>query len=92
MRYTEYLKQCISELELGAEYESDAKLVYLVRIQHLTERITHLHCPDAAAEETFSFPRPPRAVYVPAMQSEWDRINNALPESLRSDSECPTWP
>ncbi|KFA72947.1 hypothetical protein S40288_05080 [Stachybotrys chartarum IBT 40288] len=64
MRYTEYLKQCISELELGAEYESDAKLVYLVRIQHLTERITHLHCPDTAAEETFSLPRPPRAVYL----------------------------
>lgn len=41
MRYTRYVHACLLELERGRECESDAALVAMVRLQHLTERIQH---------------------------------------------------
>ena len=87
MRYTSYLSQCLNELEVTGEYDTDAKLVYLVRIQHLTERITQLHSPDTPPEDIFTPPPPPRSIYVPAIQGELDRIKASLPDILRSDSK-----
>lgn len=87
MRYTKYIQACLAALEQEQEYETDLRLVTLVRIQHLTERIAQLNSPDDAAEEVAGLPTAPISAYVSAFQSELDRIRNGLPHDLRNDSK-----
>ncbi|RYP66727.1 hypothetical protein DL770_008745 [Monosporascus sp. CRB-9-2] len=47
VRYPPYLSQCLRELEVNNEYESDLFLVNLVRIQHLTEQLIICHVNSA---------------------------------------------
>ncbi|KAH7156415.1 hypothetical protein EDB81DRAFT_646898 [Dactylonectria macrodidyma] len=85
MRYTKYIQECAQILEDEEEYETDVNLVHLVRIQHLTERISQLNSPDSPAEEVAGVPTAPMSAYVSAFQGELDRIRNALPEDLKKD-------
>ncbi|KAF4980152.1 hypothetical protein FZEAL_3771 [Fusarium zealandicum] len=85
MRYTKYIQECLGVLEREKEYETDVRLVYLVRIQHLTERISQLNSPDDPAEEVVGLPTAPLSAYVSAFQGELDRIRNGLPVSLKND-------
>jgi hypothetical protein len=87
MRYTKYIQACLAALEQEQEYETDSRLVTLVRIQHLTERIAQLNSPDDPAEEVAGLPTAPLSAYVSAFQSELDRIRNELPHDLRNDSK-----
>lgn len=87
MRYTKYIQACLAALEQEQEYETDLRLVTLVRIQHLTERIAQLNSPDDPAEEVAGLPTAPISAYVSAFQSELDRIRNGLPQDLRNDSK-----
>ncbi|KAM5355344.1 hypothetical protein ACJ41O_001990 [Fusarium nematophilum] len=85
MRYTKYIQECLGVLEREKEYETDVRLIYLVRIQHLTERISQLNCPDDPAEEVAGLPTAPLSAYVSAFQGELDRIRNNLPADLKND-------
>ncbi|KIL84462.1 hypothetical protein FAVG1_12252 [Fusarium avenaceum] len=85
MRYTKYIQACLAALEQDQEYDTDLRLITLVRIQHLTERIAQLNSPDDAAEEVAGLPTAPISAYVSAFQSELDRIRNELPHDLRND-------
>ncbi|KAH7001460.1 hypothetical protein EDB80DRAFT_722326 [Ilyonectria destructans] len=85
MRYTKYIQECVQVLEDENEYETDVNLVHLVRIQHLTERISLLNSPDSPAEEVVGVPTAPMSAYVSAFQGELDRIRNSLPANLKSD-------
>lgn len=87
MRYTRYIQQCLRELEEDKEHETDIRLAFLVRIQHLTERIAQLNSPDDPAEEVTGLPTAPLSAYVSAFQAELDRIHDGLPEDLKQDSE-----
>jgi hypothetical protein len=88
MRYTKYTQGCLSMLEQEREYETDVRLVALVRIQHLAERISQLNAPDEPTEEVVGFPTAPTSAYVSAFQTELDRIRNGLPLELQNDSKC----
>ncbi|KAF4467796.1 hypothetical protein FALBO_5331 [Fusarium albosuccineum] len=85
MRYTKYIQECLGVLEREKEYETDVRLVYLVRIQHLTERISQLNSPDDPAEEVVGLPTAPLSAYVSAFQGELDRIKIGLPPGLKDD-------
>ncbi|KAI8684842.1 hypothetical protein NCS57_00151300 [Fusarium keratoplasticum] len=85
MRYTKYIQECLGVLEREKEYPTDTRLVYLVRIQHLTERISQLNSPDDPAEEVAGLPTAPLSAYVSAFQGELDRIRNGLPPELKDD-------
>ncbi|KAF5246590.1 hypothetical protein FAUST_1151 [Fusarium austroamericanum] len=85
MRYTRYGQSCLSVLEQEREYETDARLVALVRIQHLTERISQLNAPNEPVEEVAGFPAAPMSAYVSAFQTELDKIRNGLPLELQND-------
>ncbi|EKJ78550.1 hypothetical protein FPSE_01274 [Fusarium pseudograminearum CS3096] len=85
MRYTRYGQSCLSVLEQEREYETDARLVALVRIQHLTERISQLNAPNEPIEEVAGFPTAPMSAYVSAFQTELDKIRNGLPLELQND-------
>lgn len=87
MRYTKYIQECVGVLEQEKEYPTDTRLVYLVRIQHLTERISQLNSPDDPAEEVAGLPTAPLSAYVSAFQGELDRIRNGLPADLKDDSQ-----
>ncbi|RYP33451.1 hypothetical protein DL767_004729 [Monosporascus sp. MG133] len=85
VRYPPYLSQCLRELEANNEYESDLFLVNLVRIQHLTERISRLHAKDHVEDDLPGVTRAPMNVYLNAFQGELDRYKNALPRHLRTN-------
>lgn len=86
MRYTSYLKECVSTLEREGEYETDIILVFLLRIQHLTQRISELNPRDNTIEEFNSIPKAPTAVYVSAFQNELNELRAKLPDHLKNDS------
>ncbi|KAI5467458.1 hypothetical protein BGZ63DRAFT_346309 [Mariannaea sp. PMI_226] len=85
MRYTQYIQECLKTLEDENEYETDVNLVFLIRIQHLTQRISQLNSPDNPTEEVFGLPTAPMSAYVSAFQIELDRIRNGLPAELKKD-------
>ncbi|EGU89125.1 hypothetical protein FOXB_00398 [Fusarium oxysporum f. sp. conglutinans Fo5176] len=85
MRYTKYIQQCLAVLEQEREYDTDMRLVMLVRVQHLTERIAQLNAPDDPAEEVVGLPVAPFSAYVSAFHGELDRIRNGLPPELTND-------
>lgn len=85
MRYTKYMQECLTTLESEEEYSTDVMLVFLVRIQHLTERISQLNSPDSPTEEVVGVPTAPMSAYVSAFQAELDRIRIGLPTHLRND-------
>ncbi|KAL9574381.1 hypothetical protein ACKAV7_001535 [Fusarium commune] len=85
MRYTKYIQQCLAVLEQEREYDTDMRLVTLVRVQQLTERIAQLNAPDDPAEEVVGLPAAPLSAYVSAFHSELDRIRNGLPPELTND-------
>lgn len=87
IRYSPYLEQCLRELEAKPEYESDLYLVNLVRIQHLTERISRLHAKDHVEDDLPGVARAPMNVYINAFQGELDRYKDALPRHLRANSK-----
>lgn len=86
MRYTSYVKECITMLENEREYETDVVLVFLLRIQYLTQRISELNPRDNTVEEFSSTLKAPTAVYVSVFQNELDELRSSLPENLKNDS------
>ena len=89
IRYSPYLDQALRELEENPDYESDIYLVYLVRIQRLTERISRLHAKDHVEGDLPGIIRAPKHVYISALQGDLDRYANELPDRLRKNSERP---
>lgn len=87
LRFSPYLQDCIRHLEASEEYETDAILAFIVRMQHLTERIFDLNARDKTAEEAHLVPPAPTLAYVHAFQHELDRMRNSLPPSLRTDGK-----
>ncbi|PTB68174.1 hypothetical protein BBK36DRAFT_1115307 [Trichoderma citrinoviride] len=87
MRYNGYLQECIRHLEENPEYDTDISLVYLVKIQRLTERIAELNSRDRASEELSSVPSAPVSAYIHAFQNELNHIRNSMPKHLQEDSQ-----
>ncbi|KAL7939426.1 hypothetical protein V8C35DRAFT_7798 [Trichoderma chlorosporum] len=85
MRYNGYLQDCMRHLEEHPEYESDISLVYLVRIQRLTERISELNSKDTAMEEVSPVPSAPVSAYILAFQNELNHIRDSMPKHLKED-------
>ncbi|KAK4084370.1 uncharacterized protein Triagg1_850 [Trichoderma aggressivum f. europaeum] len=85
MRYNGYLQDCMRHLEEHPEYESDISLVYLVKIQRLTERISELNSRDRASEEASSVPSAPISAYILAFQNELNQIRGSMPKHLKDD-------
>ncbi|KAM0466856.1 hypothetical protein ACHAPV_000365 [Trichoderma viride] len=85
MRYNSYLSDCIRYLQEHPEYESDVSLVYLVRIQRLTERIAEFNSEDRATEEISLVPSAPVSAYILAFQNELNQIRDSMPKHLQED-------
>lgn len=68
MSYTKYLESCLDTLEQAQEYESDAFLVQMVRLQHLVEDTHTLETPSA-----------PMQMYVKAFEADLTRLKASNP-------------
>lgn len=90
MRYSSYIQECVKDLETSREYETDMTLVFLVRTQHLTERISEQVSRDKAPEDMHGIPTAPTSAYIHAFQNELDHIRKNLSPNLRTD--CTLWP
>ncbi|KAI4595297.1 hypothetical protein KJ359_006971 [Pestalotiopsis sp. 9143b] len=84
-RYTPYMEQCLRDLEKDKEYETDALLAQLIRIQHLSDRIGHLHSNDQLDDNLPGIPRAPVSAYLNAFQTELDKFDAQIPRYLRSN-------
>lgn len=94
MRYTRYLDQCVRELEASMEYETDATLVNLVRIQNISERIANATGAEFGSEELPLFPASApvsREACVAGFQNELDTLRANLPPSLKVDKIFQTY-
>ncbi|QPG95039.1 hypothetical protein C2857_007535 [Epichloe festucae Fl1] len=91
MKYTPYVQECLKVLENGREYESDITLMYLIRIQRLTERIFEFTSKDRAEEDIPGIPSAPTSAYIAAFQKEIDSIRDSLPARLQNDSVFMTY-
>lgn len=87
MRYSPYLKECIKVLEESREYETDTTLVFLVKVQHLTERIHEQNLRNEMSQDTRGIATAPKLAYIVALQNELDRICNNLSPDIQTDSE-----
>ncbi|KAH9894666.1 hypothetical protein F4778DRAFT_284551 [Xylariomycetidae sp. FL2044] len=85
IKYTSYVDQCLRELEVSQECETDSLLVHLVRIQHLSERISKLHTRDHFDDDLHGIARAPLNAYFGVFQNELDKYKAALPRHLRSN-------
>ncbi|KAK6450841.1 hypothetical protein FP744_10007091 [Trichoderma asperellum] len=85
MRYNNYLSDCVQHLHEHPEYESDISLVYLVKIQRLTERIAEFNSEDRATEEISPVPSAPMSAYILAFQNELNQIRDSMPKDLKED-------
>lgn len=81
------MDQCLRELETDKEYETDALLSQLLRIQHLTDRIGQMQNKDRVDESLPGIPRAPVSAYLNAFQSELDKFKAQIPRHLRSNSK-----
>lgn len=90
LRYTAYIQDCMKVLEDSREYESDITLLYLVRVQRLTERIFELYSNDKAVEDIPGLPSAPISAYIAAFQNEIDNMRANLPPKLQNDSMLPS--
>ena len=87
MRFSNYMQQCLTELEMNREYDTDALLVQLVRLQNITEKIVRLNNKDDIVDLVPAIPRAPLSAYQAAFQTELDNIDQSLSKSLRNNSK-----
>lgn len=87
MKFTKYFKQCLENLETNPEYQLDALLVRLVRVQRLTEQIHHWISREGEDEDIPVFPRAPVSAYQSMFHGEINQLQASLPTHLRDDSK-----
>ncbi|KAI1479165.1 hypothetical protein F4774DRAFT_383251 [Daldinia eschscholtzii] len=84
-KFTPYIDQCLRELETDHEYGTDSLLVHLIRIQHLSERISQLHAKDHDEGELTGISRAPMSAYSSVLHAEMEKFKASLPHHLLSN-------
>ncbi|KAI1804260.1 hypothetical protein F4811DRAFT_298050 [Daldinia bambusicola] len=84
-KFTPYIDQCLRELETDQEYETDSLLVHLVRIQHLSERISQLHSKDQDDSELTGIARASMTAYSSVFHTEIEKFKASVPRNLSSN-------
>ncbi|ROW16227.1 hypothetical protein VPNG_01977 [Cytospora leucostoma] len=86
MKFSRYIKQCLENLEAAPEFELDTLLLYLVKIQHLTQQIRNWSTrEDEDDEDVPGLLRVPASAYQAAFHGDITRLQASLPLSLRDD-------
>jgi hypothetical protein len=88
-KYTNYLDQCLKDLDDASEYKTDQLVIQLVRIQHLTEKIFLFHGSDSPVEEQLGSSRHSTMARLEAFRIKLESLRNALAPDLKSDCTFP---
>ncbi|KAK4034173.1 hypothetical protein C8A01DRAFT_18978 [Parachaetomium inaequale] len=83
MIFSPYVQQCLRELEQAGELDSDAYLVQLVKMQHLSQRIAYLNGCYEVDMGSENIAKAPTSGYIFALQAELDELQRNMPRSLR---------
>lgn len=81
--YSPHMEECCQVLAAEKEYPSDERLVYMVRIQHLTQRIVQTLSNESSSN---NMGKAPITMCVKSFQLELKDINDGLPERLKNDT------
>ncbi|KAH7369741.1 hypothetical protein BKA65DRAFT_561029 [Rhexocercosporidium sp. MPI-PUGE-AT-0058] len=84
-KFTKYHEQCLEELEIFAEYDSDILLVQIVRIQHLTQKIVDFNNRDQLPDVLPGIVEMPASAYHAAFMTELERLREGVNPSLREN-------
>ncbi|KAI9147990.1 Transcription factor himD [Paramyrothecium foliicola] len=85
MIFSPYMKRCLQELETAGEFDSDAYLVQLIRLQEFSQRIADLKSLDEVEEGPETVAKAPLSGYITAFRNEFETIRASMPQSLRSN-------
>jgi hypothetical protein len=86
MRFTPYMSECCDVLLAAGEYETDRRLVELVKLQCILQKIRAVTTPEGIFE---SQPlKPPLIMYIKQLDSELKKFKEELPSNLK-DREYP---
>lgn len=86
-RYTKYMDECLKELVDSGEYKTDHLIVELVRIQRLTEKVSHFHGDDSPMDEPLGSPEPSTMARIETFRVELNDLRNTIPPSLKFNCE-----
>ncbi|OLN85418.1 hypothetical protein CCHL11_07974 [Colletotrichum chlorophyti] len=84
MRFSANMQQNLLELQEHGEYDSDVHLVYIVRIQRLCERISHMRSRDED-EELDAIIGAPTSAYLAGYKAELDKLQANMPSHLQDN-------
>lgn len=87
MTFTPYMRRCLQDLEAAQEYESDAYLVYLVKMQVLSDKITSHRDSYDNEEDPGAVRRAPFAAYASAFDAELKSLAKDMPARLQDEGE-----
>lgn len=88
--FTKHLQQCYEEMELDPEYETDALLVELIKIQHLTEKIFRFNHREEYVEPMPGLTPPAEAdsgLYLISLKIEMESLQSSLPAWLENNCQ-----
>ncbi|KAF9876741.1 hypothetical protein CkaCkLH20_05587 [Colletotrichum karsti] len=86
LTFTPYMRRCLRDLETAREYESDAYLACLVKIQILSNKITsHRQSREDDEEDSETVCRAPFSAYTSAFDAELKNLVRDMPTRLQDD-------
>jgi hypothetical protein len=83
LRHSPYIEECCQVLEDSPECGTDVYLVQLIRLQHISERISQDIPLDAPA--SFWASKPPVGMYIKSFQDELANFKRALPKHIQAN-------
>lgn len=86
IRYSQYVQQCLNELQESKEYETDGILVHMVQLQHLMEKIAQINSKTESPDSVGGIARAPVAAYMSTFQSELDKICGSFNKGQKNNS------
>ena len=85
LRYTVHIDECCRSLEDSSEYPSDTRLVHLMRLRRIIEKMNQVYCSDEL-DLTLGV-QGPLGMYVKQLEGELHEARTALPSRLQQDSK-----
>nr|XP_036578034.1 arsenate reductase [Colletotrichum truncatum]KAF6785164.1 arsenate reductase [Colletotrichum truncatum] len=87
MSFSPYMQRCLRELETAREYESDTYLVYLIKLQNLSDKIVQQsrRSDDEDEDESERKQRAPFAAYIPAFEAGLNNLIRDIPATFQTN-------
>lgn len=88
LQWTPYLDECCRTLEKYGEYQSDIYLVYLVRQQHIIDKIERTFSLERQEKlDSSGRPTAPAGMYFRSLAAELRNLRDSLPLNLQQNRQ-----